>query len=143
MGSEAKLALVKGLGRIGSDDAMRRLQMLIYDKDKRVKIEIARSLAKNGGPATIAPLKIMKSPDLDVRFEVWKGLLIRPSDDVIKEFKQGAVSWLTADYVKYLGADKRVPLDLISYLAENGTSAQREVAVTSLLNRGDSAATRL
>ncbi len=144
MGPEAKLALVKGLGRIGSTDSAKRLQMLIYDSDKRVKMAVASALSRNGSPVTRAPLKIMKrSPDHDVRFEVWKGLLVKPSDDVVKEFKQGAVSWLTAKHVRYLGADKRVPVDLISYVAENGTDQQRPVAIEVLRERGESAATRL
>ena len=144
MGSDVKYELVKGLANIGTDRAANLLQMQMYDRDKRIKIAVAEALAKNGGSKTVKALTTMKrSPDLDVRFAVWKGLLIKPTKLTIKEFKDGAVLWLTVEHLRTLGADKRFPVELISYVAEKGASHQRKVAVELLEERGDVSATRL
>jgi|JI10StandDraft_1071094.scaffolds.fasta_scaffold38795_3 hypothetical protein len=141
--AEVKEALVDALGRIGSAEIISPLQFVITAPQASLKRKAAEAVAATGKPEAATLMGLLKrDPDLDVRFLAWKTLLVLKPDN-FAEFKAGAVGWLTASHVEALGADAKISLDVMEFLAISGSDEQRPFAVKALEARGPSAATRL
>ena len=138
-----RLALIDALGNIGTPEIIRSLQFVITAPQVEVKLAAAKAVAKTGSPKAVTLLGLLKrAPDLEVRFVAWHNLLaLKP--DSLAEFRTGALSWLTTDQIETLGKDPRVDLDVLAFIATEGSDEQRLYAINALDARGEKAATRL
>jgi HEAT repeat protein len=140
---EVKMALVEGLANIGTPAIIDSLQFVITAPQKELKLAAARAVAGTGSPKAATLMGLLKrAPDVDVRFVAWSSLLVLKPES-LREFKAGALSWLTTDHVEALGKDPKISLDVIDFIATKGNDEQRMYAVSALEARGAKAATRL
>lgn len=140
---EVKTELVAALAAIGTPAIIDSLQFVITARQKPLKLAAAEAVAKTGDPKAATLMALLKrDPDLDIRFVAWEALLqLKPES--LAEFKAGALSWLTNAQVEALGKNPRIGLDVIEFIARDGSDEQRVYALTALETRGDKAATRL
>lgn len=138
-----RLALIDALANIGTPDIIKSLQFVITAPQPEVKLAAAKAVAKTGSPKAVTLLALNKrAPDLALRIVIWQSLLaLKP--DSLAEFKTGALSWLTTEHVEALGKDPRISLDVLAFIAADGSDEQRLYAVSALEARGEKAATRL
>lgn len=140
---DVKLALVAGLANIGTPAIIDSLQFVITAPQKELKLAAAQAVAATGSPKAATLMGLLKrAPDVDVRFVAWQSLLVLKPES-LREFKAGALSWLTSEQIEALGKNPKIGLDVIEFIAQKGNDEQRIYAVTALEKRGAKAATRL
>ena len=116
---------------------------MITAPQPEVKLAAAKAVAKTGSPKAVPLLALNKrAPDVDLRIVIWQSLL-KLDPKSLAEFKSGALSWLTTDHIEALGKDAGIGLDVLAFIATDGSDEQRLYAVSALEGRGEKAATRL
>ena len=141
--ADVKIALVKGLARIGTPEIIAPLQYVMMAPHRALKLEAVQAIAATGSPKATIPLSLLKrDADIDVRFIVWHNLLkLRPRETVPE--MRAALTWMTGEQLDKLGADKKVPIESLELAAQRGNDEQRTFAISALNARGGQAATRL
>ncbi|MCA9540162.1 MAG: HEAT repeat domain-containing protein [Myxococcales bacterium] len=141
--NDVKLALIEALAHIGTPEIIDSLQFVLTSPNTEIKVAAANALAATATPKAGMLLGLLKrDPDMDVRFFAWHQLL-RLKPETAKEFQLGALGWISGEQVETLGADPKIPVDLMAFVAEKGNDEQRMYAVAALAKRGAPAATSL
>ncbi|MBU0551802.1 HEAT repeat domain-containing protein [Myxococcota bacterium] len=136
-----KLALVKGLGNIGTPEIIPALQFTITSRDRALKVESARVLEGTGKPQAALYLGMLKrDPDPEIRAMAWRYLLHLKPKDTLDDFK-GPALLLKAEEVKVLADDKKIDEAALELIALKGEGDAQRAALDGLIARA--ALTRL
>lgn len=138
-----KLELVLGLAAIGTPAILDALQFLVGAPQVELRRAAIAAAGPTGTPTAASLLRPRRQDaDLDTRFAATVQLIRIDPRMMLKELK-GAFGWMSGAQVMALAEDPKVTPDILELIALEGNDDQRGLAVQGLVQRGETAATRL
>ena len=142
--SAVRVALLKGVERMGSAESVPILKYWLVDRDAAIRTAALDALlkVKLNQHGKILNRKLRNDPDVSIRLKVWKALLVNDYKAVEKRLKSTS-RWLDPEQVQELANEQKVPSSLFVSLALNSSEKVRSVALSALADRGENEATNL
>jgi HEAT repeat protein len=134
-----KVALLKGLGNLGTDKAAGKLQFWLNDRDPKIQKAAVEALAITKTPKLGKLLnndRLKNAADPDVKYLVWELLLLNAFSGIEKELNT-LIYWLTVDQLNKLNQHPELPIKTLASIAIHGGEALRNRALELLAEKGE------
>lgn len=138
---EGQLALIKGLGRLGSSKITKALRFKMRNQPKSVMLAAMNVLAATKDPKNAHYIaQLTRNPDDTLRMTAWKHLLVLKPKQKIKTFVSSSRGWLEPRHVESLARTKGISLEVFSELAQRSKAEVSSAALKVLAKHGEEGA---
>ncbi len=138
--NKVKIALLKGLGNLGTDKAANKLLFWLNNSNPEIQKATIEALAQTKTPRLGTLLntdRLKNAPNIEVRYLVWELLLLN-SFHLIKNELSSLSYWLTVEQLTQLSSHPELPNAVLASMAIHGLEALRNKALEVLAQRGES-----